>query len=73
MGDRTNLLTVMHADGTTHTYRGDNDAEMVGFYCVLNAVNRETFFPRSYMKPIGQQEIDEYKMRGYKLTQTVNW
>ena len=46
---------------------------MVGFYCVRNAANRETFFDRSYMAPIGQQQIDEYKMRGYVLTQTENW
>lgn len=73
MGDMANILKVQKADGSIVTYRGDNDAEMVGFYCVRNAVNRETFFDRSYMRPIGQQQIDEYKMRGYTLTQTVNW
>ena len=51
----------------------NNPEEMEGFYCVRNAVNRETFFDRSYMRPIGQQQIDDYKMRGYTLTQTVNW
>ena len=73
MKDKVNVLKVTDVDGNIFTYRGNNPEEMVGFYCVRNAVNRETFFDRSYMKPIGQQQIDDYKMRGYKLTQTVNW
>lgn len=73
MKDKVNVLKVQDADGNMYTYRGDNPEEMVGFYCVRNAVNREIFFSRSYMRPIGQQQIDDYKMRGYKLTQTVNW
>ena len=73
MKDRLNVLQVMHADGTVVKYNGSNASEMVGFYCVRNASNRETFFERSYMAPVGQQQIDDYKMRGYKLTQTENW
>lgn len=73
MKDKVNVLKVQHSDGKVVTYNGSNPDEMVGFYCVRNAVNRETFFDRSYMRPIGQQQIDDYKMRGYKLTQTVNW
>ena len=73
MKDKVNVLKVQDADGNMYTYRGDNPDQMVGFYCVRNAVNREIFFSRSYMRPIGQQQIDDYKMRGYKLTQTVNW
>ena len=73
MKDKINVLKVQDADGNIFTYRGNNPEEMEGFYCVRNAVNRETFFDRSYMRPIGQQQIDDYKMRGYTLTQTVNW
>ena len=73
MKDRLNVLQVMHADGTIVKYNGSNAADMVGFYCVRNASNRETFFERSYMAPVGQQQINDYKMRGYKLTQTENW
>ena len=73
MKDKVNVLKVQDADGKIHTYNGTNPGDMVGFYCVRNAVNRETFFDRSYMRPIGQQQIDDYKMRGYTLTQTVNW
>ena len=70
---RLNILQVQHADGTIVKYNGSNADQMVGFYCVRNASNRETFFDRSYMAPVGQQQIDEYKMRGYHLTQTENW
>ncbi len=73
MKDRVNVLQVRHADGTVVKYNGSNASEMVGYYCVRNASNRETFFDRSYMAPIGQNQIDEYKMRGYNLTQTENW
>ena len=70
---KINVISVQHLDGSIHKYNGGNKDQMVGFYCIRNASNRETFFDRSYMAPIGQQQIDEYKMRGYKLTQTVNW
>lgn len=73
MNDRLNVLCVQHADGTVVKYNGTNASEMVGFFCIRNASNRETFFDRSYMAPVGQNQIDEYKMRGYKLTQTENW
>ena len=73
MKSRLNVLQVMHADGTVVKYDGTNASEMVGYYCVRNAANRQIFFDRSYMAPVGQQQIDEYKMRGYKLTQTEGW
>lgn len=73
MSQRINVLTVQNAEGTPVKYNGTNADAMKGFYVVRNAANRETFFDRSYMAPIGQQQIDEYKMRGYVLTQTENW
>ncbi|MBO4566326.1 MAG: RagB/SusD family nutrient uptake outer membrane protein [Bacteroidales bacterium] len=73
MNARIGVLQVQRADGSVVKYNGANADQMVGFYCVRNASNRETFFDRSYMAPVGQQQIDEYKMRGYHLSQTVNW
>ena len=55
------------------TYDGTNANEMVGFYVVRNATNREPFSDRNYLAPIGQQQIDDYDQRGYKLTQTYGW
>lgn len=73
MKSRVNTIKVQHADGSIVTYNGSNADQMEGFYCVRNAVNRETFFDRSYMAPVGQQQINDYKERGYKLTQTEGW
>nr|MBF6629277.1 RagB/SusD family nutrient uptake outer membrane protein [Proteiniphilum sp.] len=66
-------LRVKKADGSIVTYNGSNANEMVGFYMVRNAVNRLAFTSRSYLAPIGQQQIDDYSMRGYTLTQTQGW
>ncbi len=73
LDSKVNVLKVMDADGNYYKYNGENAEQMVGFYCVQNAVNRELFFDRSYMRPIGQQQINDYKERGYTLTQTVGW
>jgi hypothetical protein len=73
MNDMVGVLKVKHADGTVVTYDGSNADRIVGFYCVRNAVNREPFTERSYLAPIGQQQIDEYAQRGYTLTQTPLW
>jgi hypothetical protein len=71
--DMVNVLRVKKADGSIVTYNGSNANEMVGFYMVRNAVNRLAFTSRSYLAPIGQQQIDDYSMRGYTLTQTQGW
>ena len=67
------VLTVQKKDGSRVTYDGTNASEMVGFYVVRNATNRETFRDRNYLAPIGQQQIDDYHMRGYTLSQTYGW
>lgn len=71
--DMINVLKVKKADGTIVTYDGTNTDEIVGYYVVRNATNREQFTNRSYLAPIGQQQIDDYAQRGFTLTQTVNW
>jgi len=64
---------VRKADGTVVTFDGTNGDEMVGFYLVPGAVNRNSFGDEVYMAPIGQAQIVQYQERGYTLTQTVNW
>lgn len=73
MKDMVNVLKVKKADGSIVTYNGSNASDMMGYYVVRNAVNRESFSDRSYLAPIGKQEIDDYAERGFTLTQTVNW
>jgi len=70
---RVGTLKVKKADGTIVTYNGSNDSEMVGFYMVANASNRNAFTDRVYMAPIGESQIVEYQERGYTLSQTKGW
>ena len=73
VGGGSDRVAVQKLDGTIVTYDGSNADDMKGFYCVPNAANRQPFLDRSYMAPIGKQQIDDYRMRGYTLTQTVGW
>lgn len=64
---------VKKADGTIVTYNGSNGDDLVGFWMVENAANRNAFTDKSYLAPIGQTQILQYQERGYTLTQTANW
>jgi starch-binding outer membrane protein, SusD/RagB family len=46
---------------------------MVGFWVVENASNRNQFNDKNYLSPVGAQQINEYKDKGYTLTQTKGW
>ena len=64
---------VMKEDGTVVTFDGTNAADMVGYYVPQNAQPRDVFTDRNYLAPIGEQQINEYKMKGFTLTQTKGW
>ena len=64
---------VMKEDGTVVTFDGTNAADMVGYYVPQNAQPRDVFTDRNYLAPIGEQQINEYKMKGFNLTQTKGW
>lgn len=64
---------VVDANGNKIKYDGTNGDKMVGFYVPLKASNRDKFTERSYCAPIGRAQINQYKERGYKLTQTEGW
>ncbi len=66
-------VRVQKADGSIVTWNGTNDAAMVGFWMVDNAKNRDNFTDKNYLSPIGQNTINEYKDKGYTITQTVGW
>lgn len=66
-------LKVKKLDGTVVTYDGTNAADMVGFWMVTGAANRNAFTDRSYLSPVGQAQIVQYEEKGYKLTQTKLW
>ena len=65
--------TIMKEDGTVVTFDGTNAPDMVGYYVPQNASPRDVFTDRNYLAPIGEQQINEYKMKGFTLTQTKGW
>lgn len=66
-------VRVQKSDGTIITWDGTNQSAMVGFWMVTNVKNRDAFTDKSYLSPIGQNTINEYKDKGYTITQTVGW
>jgi hypothetical protein len=64
---------VMKEDGRVVTFDGTNAADMVGYYIPQNAQPRDVFTDRNYLAPVGEQQINEYKMKGFNLTQTKGW
>lgn len=66
-------LKVEKADGTIVTYSGTNAADMVGYYIPENISNRDAFTDRVYLAPVGLTQINQYKEKGFTLTQTPGW
>ncbi len=66
-------VRVQKIDGTIVTWNGTNQIDMVGFWMVDNVANRDFFTDKNYLSPIGQNTINEYKDKGYTITQTVGW
>ncbi len=66
-------LKVMKENGTVVTYNGSNGSEMVGYYVLPNFGNRVSFTDRVYLAPLGRNEIQAYKERGYTLKQNPGW
>lgn len=66
-------LKVKLANGTVVTYNGTNGASMVGFYIPESVANRDAFTDRVYLAPVGNTQINQYKDKGYSLTQTPGW
>lgn len=67
------LLKVKKADGTVVTYNGANKSSMVGYYIPEKVVNRDAFTERVYLAPVGNTQVNQYKDKGYNLTQTTGW
>lgn len=70
---KVNKLKVQKADGTVVTYTGTNAVDMVGYYIPENVSNRDPFTNRVYLAPVGNTQINQYKEKGYTLTQTPGW
>jgi hypothetical protein len=46
---------------------------MIGYYIPENISNRDVFTERVYLAPLGNTQINQYKDKGYTLTQTPGW
>ncbi|WP_286861767.1 MULTISPECIES: RagB/SusD family nutrient uptake outer membrane protein [Sphingobacterium] len=67
------LLKVVDIHGDVIAYDGTNGDKLVGYYRVEDVQNREPFTERSYISPVGLEQVNEYSAKGYKLTQTKGW
>lgn len=71
------LLAVTDLNGNVTVYNGSNADKMVGFYSPLNTLGRISFLNvpgvNPYLAPIGTNQINEYKTKGYELAQTEGW
>ncbi len=70
---KVNKLKVKKEDGSVVTYTGTNGADMVGYYIPENVQDRDPFTDRVYLAPVGETQINEYRDKGYTLTQTPGW
>lgn len=70
---RVGKLQVQKADGTVVVYNGSNEDDLVGYYLPEGVKNRDAFTDRVYMSPVGKNQIDLFKSRGFTLTQTTGW
>lgn len=68
-----NKIRVKKLDGTIITWNGSNASDMVGFWMVENAQNRNAFSDKNYLSPVGQSQIIQYEENGFTLTQTPGW
>ena len=73
IASKVGKLKVKKADGTIVTYSGTNAALMVGYYIPENISNRDPFTERVYLAPVGNTQINQYKDKGYTLTQSPGW
>lgn len=71
--EKVNLLKVKKENGTIVTYDGTNGDEMVGYYMIEKGTDRQTFDNRVYLAPVGADQINQYRDKGYTLTQTPGW
>lgn len=70
-------LRVVDMDGNEIVYDGKNGSKMRGFYFPMQTVGRLQYLNlpnvNPYLSPIGTNNIEEYKNKGYTLTQTEGW
>lgn len=70
---RIGKLQVQKENGQVVVYNGSNAEDMVGYFLPEAVKDRDVFTERVYNAPIGLNQINLYKSRGYTLSQTPGW
>ena len=78
-----NTLKIQKLDGTVVTFTGtadadgniqsSNAADMVGFRIPTNIQDRDEIKERNYLEPVCNDVLNQYKDRGYSITQNPGW
>ncbi len=71
------ILSVIDENGKQIDFDGKNKDKMVGFYRNLSNQNRLQVLNQSginpYLSPVGRTNINDYRVKGYTLSQTKGW
>lgn len=66
-------ISVMKLDGSIVTYNGTNADKMVGFKIPVSIADRDPLKVRNYLEPICTDVLNQYKDKGYTITQNPGW
>ena len=71
------VTAVVAEDGTMIVYNGKNEAALKGFFHETSTEGRQPFLGlvnvNPYLTPVGKNQMDDYKSKGYVLKQTEGW
>lgn len=75
--ERIDNFAVTDMDGNVTVYDGTNEDELVGFFTPLTVKPRLPFLNQPgvnpYLAPVGTNQMDDYRNKGYELVQTEGW
>ena len=75
--ENAQTFSVADLNGNLIEYNGSNNSSMMGFYRSSSNGGRKPFLNQPnlnpYLQPVGQNQIDDYKVQGYELKQTEGW
>ena len=77
VSSKEGVISVVDMTGNIIVYSGGNKAAMNGFYRGTNTGGRFSFLNQPnvnpYLAPVGKTQMDDYRSKGFVLTQTEGW
>ena len=77
VASKEGVISVVDLTGNITVYNGSNKSAMKGFYRGVNTGGRFTFLNQPnvnpYLSPVGKSQMEDYRSKGYVLTQTEGW